>query len=100
METISYMKDKPWYGKKSTTARIPIGHYHTLPMSKGNLYQAVRKLTGLPRSRFCELIRITEQQLRSRERTKRVYHMCEVVALQAVSGITWEEFGKLLNDIA
>lgn len=45
-------------------------------------------------------IGITEAQLRYRERTKRMYHPCEVVALHVISGMTWEEFGKLLNDIA
>jgi hypothetical protein len=46
------------------------------------------------------MVGITEAQLRYRERTKRMYHPCEVLALQAISGMTWEEFGQLLNDIA
>jgi hypothetical protein len=29
-----------------------------------------------------------------------MYHPCEVAALQQASGMTWDEFGKLLNDIA
>ncbi len=81
-------------------ARIRTGHYHTLPHSKGNLYQAIRKRLGLSRAAMAKLTGITEDQLRYRERTKRLYHPCEVLALQAISGMTWEEFGKLLNDIA
>ena len=77
-----------------------MGHYHTLPQSKGNLYQAVRRHLGLSRAQMCSMVGITEAQLRYRERTKRMYHPCEMVALQAISGMTWEEFGKLLNDIA
>ena len=46
------------------------------------------------------MIGITESQLHYRERAKRMYHPCEVLALQAISGMTWDEFGKLLNDIA
>jgi hypothetical protein len=77
-----------------------VGHYHTLPQSKGNLYQAVRRHLGLSRAQMCSMVGITEAQLRYRERTKRMYHPCEVLALQAISGMTWEEFGQLLNDIA
>ncbi len=77
-----------------------MGHYHTLPQSKGNLYQAVRRHLGLSRAQMCSMVGITEAQLRYRERTKRMYHPCEVLALQAISGMTWEEFGQLLNDIA
>lgn len=85
---------------KRPNARIRIGHYHTLPQSKGNLYQAVRKHLGLSRADMGKMVGITEAQLHYRERAKRMYHPCEVLALQAASGMTWEEFGKLLNDIA
>lgn len=92
---------RKWMGKRAATdARIPVGHYHTMPLPRGNLYQAVRKITGMPRSSFAQLIKISEYQLRYRERTKRTYHLCEVVALYAASGMTWETFGELLNDIA
>lgn len=85
---------------KRPNARIRIGHYHTLPMSKGNLYQAVRSILGMSRAKMGAMIGITEAQLRYRERCKRMYHPCETLALQAISGLTWDEFGKLLNDIA
>lgn len=77
-----------------------MGHYHTLPQSKGNLYQAVRKGLGLSRAAMGDMLGITEAQLRYRERTKRMYHLCEMVALQQVSGLNAEEFMQLLNDIA
>ena len=85
---------------KRPNARIRVGHYHTLPQSKGNLYQAVRRHLGLSRDQMGKAIGITEAQLRYRERTKRMYHPCEVVALHVISGMTWDDFGKLLNDIA
>ena len=85
---------------KRPNARIRVGHYHTLPQSKGNLYQAVRRHLGLSRAQMCSMVGISEAQLRYRERTKRMYHPCEVVALQQVSGLSADEFMQLLNDIA
>ena len=85
---------------KRPNARIKVGHYHTLPMSKGNLYQAIRKRLGLTRVAFGELIGISPVALRYRERCKRMYHMCEILALLQASGMTTEEFAQLLNDIA
>jgi len=85
---------------KRPNARIRVGHYHTLPSPKGNLYQAVRKILGMSRANMAKHIGISEESLRYRERTKRVYHLCEMVALQQASGMTWEAFGELLNDIA
>jgi hypothetical protein len=46
------------------------------------------------------MIGITESQLHYRERAKRMYHPCEVVALHVISGMTPDEFMQLLNDIA
>ena len=85
---------------KRPNARIRVGHYHTLPQSKGNLYQAVRRHLGLSRAQMCSIVGISEAQLRYRERTKRMYHLCEMVALQQVSGLSADEFMQLLNDIA
>lgn len=95
-----YLDNMPWKGKRTTTARIPVGHYHTLPQGRGNLYQAVRKVTGMPRSAMAQVLGISEHQLRYRERTKRVYHMCEVAALYVASGMTTEDFMQMINDIA
>jgi hypothetical protein len=86
--------------KRQRSARIKTGHYHTLPQSAGNMYQAVRKHLGLTRAAMSTLLGLQDEQLRYRERFKRMYHPCEVAALQQASGMSWEEFGKLLNDIA
>lgn len=89
-----------WIGKRTTSARIKVGHYHTIAQARGNLYQAVRKVTGMPRSSFSAMLGITEYQLRYRERVKRTYHLCEVMALFVASGMSWDDYGQLLNDIA
>jgi hypothetical protein len=47
-----------------------------------------------------KLIGITEDQLHYRERAKRMYHPCEVLALHVASGMSADEFMELLNDIA
>jgi hypothetical protein len=89
-----------WLGKRTSNARIKVGHYHTIAQPKGNLYQAVRKVTGMPRSTFSKALGITEYQLRYRERVKRTYHLCEILALFVASGMTWDDYGELLNDVA
>lgn len=85
---------------KRPNAKIKVGHYHTLPMSRGNLYQAIRKRLRMSRAQFAEYINISEQALRYRERVKRMYHMCEILALLQASGMTTDQFAELLNDIA
>jgi hypothetical protein len=80
--------------------RIKVGHYHAIPQARANLYQAIRKRLGLNRKQLADILRLKYEALRYRERTKRTYHPCEIVVLQELSGMTWEEFGKLLNDIA
>lgn len=88
-------------GKKSySKARLKVGHYHTLEYARGNLYVAIRKHLGLTRVAMSELLGIGEETLRYRERMKRVYHPCEILALHEVSGLSLEDYMKLLNDIA
>ncbi len=81
-------------------AKILEGYRHTLPTARGNLYLAVRKHMGLTRKPFADLLGINVDSLRYRERAKQLYHPMEVLVLYQVSGMTWDEFGKLLNDIA
>ena len=85
---------------KRPNARIRVGHYHTLPCPRGNLYQAIRKQLGVSRADMAKYIGISEGALRYRERTKRVYHLCEMVALLEASGMTPEQFMELVNKIA
>jgi len=81
-------------------AKILEGYRHTLPSARGNLYLAVRKAMGLTRKPFADALGINVASLRYRERAKQLYHPLEVLVLYQVSGMTWDEFGKLLNDIA
>jgi hypothetical protein len=96
-----YNENHAWMGKKRySKARIKVGHYHTLENARGNLYVAIRKRLGLTRVAMSRLLDIGEETLRYRERMKRVYHPCEILALLEVSNMSLEEFIQLLNDIA
>lgn len=86
--------------KRYSKARIKVGHYHTLDNARGNLYVAVRRHLDLSRAAMAKLLSIGEETLRYRERMKRVYHPCEILALFEVSNMTLEDFMQLLNDIA
>lgn len=80
--------------------KVQEGYLHTLRSARGNLYLAVRRYLGMPRDRFAHTIGISTHSLRYRERAKRLYHTSEIAELQRVSGMTWDDYGKLLNDIA
>ena len=86
--------------KRYSKARIKVGHYHTLEYARGNLYLAIRRRLGLTRVAMSRLLGIGEETLRYRERMKRVYHPCEILALLEVSNMSLEDFMQLLNDIA
>jgi hypothetical protein len=93
--------DQSWVGKKRySKARIKVGHYHALEYARGNLYVAIRKRLGLTRVAMSQMLGIGEETLRYRERMKRVYHPCEILALLEVSSMSLEDFMQLLNDIA
>jgi DNA-binding XRE family transcriptional regulator len=80
--------------------RVQEGYLHTLRNAHGNLYLAVRRYLGLSRDQFAHKIGISTYSLRYRERAKRLYHTAEIAALHQVSGMTSDQFTKLLNDIA
>ena len=96
-----YNENHGWMGKKRySKARIKVGHYHTLETARGNLYFAVRSKLGLTRAAMAQRLKIGEETLRYRERMKKVYHPCEILALLEVSSMSLEDYIKLLNDIA
>ena len=73
---------------------------HTIQRPRGNLYYAVRKLLKLNQTDAGKLLGITQKAWQYRERVKVMYWPLEIVALHQLSGLTWEEFMQLLNDIA
>lgn len=95
------MRHKPKASRYSPhPARILEGFRHTLPSSRGNLYRAVRAHLKMTRKPFADKLGINVDSLRYRERAKQLYHPMEVAVLFEASGMSTEEFIKLLNDIA
>lgn len=80
--------------------RILEGYRHNLPIKRGNLYQAIRHRLGLSRVAMAALLGIKPDSVRYRERQKQLYHPAEVVVLWQVSGMTADDFMKMLRDIA
>lgn len=78
-----------------------VGSYrHLQPFPKGNLYYAVRRFMGLSQVKVAALYGVSEQAWRYRERTKRLYHVAEVLALRDLCGMNDADFMRLLNDVA
>lgn len=78
-----------------------IGSYrHLQPFPRGNLYYSVRARMKLTQRRIAALFGISVEAWRYRERSKRLYHIAEVIALQQLSGLDPNAFIELLKDIA
>lgn len=78
-----------------------IGSYrHAMPYPKGNLYRAVRKAMGLSLTKMARHCGLTIGQWKYRELQKRMYHLAEILWLHEVSGMSWDDYHKLLNDCA
>jgi hypothetical protein len=78
-----------------------VGRYrHLQPFPQGNLYLAIRREMNLSQRVISRLFGVTDYQWRYRERTKRMYHVAEVMALYEMSGVTWDRFGEILKSVA
>lgn len=78
-----------------------VGKYsHQQPLPKGNLYNAVRRHLGLSVAGACKAFGVGLTAWTYRERSKRLYRIAEIVALQELSGLSNDDFVKMLNDVA
>jgi hypothetical protein len=73
---------------------------HTIGRPKGNIYYELRMLLGLTQAQAGELIGITQKAWQYRERGKVMYYPLEIAMLHELSGMSGDDFLKLLNDIA
>jgi hypothetical protein len=89
VETIK-LKDKYWVGT----------YRHAMPYPKNNVYNAVRKSMRISQAHAAKLLGISTPAWRYRERTKRLYHVAELLCLQELSGMTNGAFIQLLKDCA
>jgi hypothetical protein len=78
-----------------------VGSYrHAMPYPKDNLYRRVRYEMRLTQRRAATIFGMSHAAWCYRERSKRMYHLAEIVALQSGSGISIIEFYKILKDCA
>ena len=99
-QSVRYTVSQLEIDKAQLKPRILEGYRHNLPIKRGNLYQAIRHRLGLSRVAMAALLGIKPDSVRYRERQKQLYHPAEVVVLWQVSGMTADDFMKLLRDIA
>jgi hypothetical protein len=78
-----------------------IGSYrHLQPFPRGNLYYSVRAHLNRSQRQIAALFGVSIHAWRYRERSKRMYHPAEIVALQQLSGLDPNAFIELLKEIA
>ena len=73
---------------------------HAHPYPRGNLYYVVRRHLGMTQTQVAQAFGCTLHAWIYRERSKRMYHLAEILALLEFSGLTTDEYIKLLNDVA
>jgi hypothetical protein len=82
-------------------SRWYVGNYrHAMPYPRNNLYLAVRENMNITQKRAGALLGISNKAWRYRERSKRMYHLAEILCLHQMSGLSTTDFFKLLNDCA
>ncbi len=81
--------------------RYFVGSYrHAMPYPRKNLYFAVRELLNIPQAKAAKVFGVTVPAWRYRERTKRLYHTAEILALFEMSMLSNRDFIQLLRDCA
>ena len=67
---------------------------------RGHLYRIIRARLGLTQVAMGALMGCTRDSILSREHSKRMYTLDELVELQRISGMTNDEWCNLLKEIA
>jgi len=73
---------------------------HTIGKPKGNIYYELRRRLKLTQTEAGALVGITQKAWQYRERWKVMYYPLEIAMLHELSGMSSDDFLKLLNDIA
>ena len=69
-------------------------------LDRGVLYKAVRSIVGLSQSEFAPLIGTSRDCIVQRERSKRLYSLAELVALQRITGYDDAAWCSLIRELA
>ena len=67
---------------------------------RGKLYLSIRKKLGLTQVNFGRYTGMTLKTVKYREMAKLRYTLDEIVKLQQISGMSWEDYGKLLEQLS
>lgn len=73
---------------------------HAMPWPRGNVYRNVRMMLGLSQSQAAKAFGVSVASWKYRERMKRMYHVAELLALHELSGLTADNYLKLLKEVA
>lgn len=68
--------------------------------NRGALYRMVRARLGITQKMMSSILGLDRCNLAMREGHKRVYTVEEMVALHHLSGLTWQELGEIMQEIA
>lgn len=79
---------------------LAVRYPHEVEKNRRNLYRAIRKGMKLTQADIAEKVGISAEAWRYREREKEVYRLGELLALREVVGLSWDEFGDLLEQCA
>jgi DNA-binding XRE family transcriptional regulator len=71
---------------------------HAQPWPRANVYRMVRMRLGLSQAKMGVAMGISTNAIIYRERTKRMYHPMEIIALKEISNLDWQAFGELLEE--
>ena len=81
--------------------RMHKGHYrHAVVKPIGNIYAEVRARMGLSQKDVAERVGVSRKAWQYRETVKVMYYPMEILALKELSGLTWEEMGEIINEVA
>lgn len=67
---------------------------------RGALYSTVRARLGVTRRQLAAVLGINKDLLTKRELYKQVYSVEELSVLRRLSGLTWEELGVIMDELA
>jgi hypothetical protein len=101
LEGLRYsVNDKATRLKSIYSQKLRARFKHTIGRPKGNIYYELRRRLGLTQTQAGSLIGITQKAWQYRERGKVMYYPLEIAMLHELSGMSSDDFLRLLNDIA
>lgn len=83
-----------------TTKAVKLARMRQEAKQRGKLYLCIRKKLGLTQVDFARYVGCDKWQVIYRETDKVRYTLDEVVKLRQVAGMTWDEYGKLLEELS